>query len=58
MGLVLGANAGAVDLTANTFDAEVLESDKSAFVKLFAPWYVHKNRSSAFRQTRTVRCTV
>ena len=55
MGLVLGANAGAVDLTANTFDAEVLESDKSAFVKFFAPWYVHKNRSSAFRQTRRPR---
>lgn len=38
MGLVLGANAGAVDLTAKNFDKEVLESGKSAFVKFLAPW--------------------
>jgi len=38
MGLVLGAQAGAVDLTAKNFDAEVLESGKSAFVKFLAPW--------------------
>ena len=42
-GLVLGAQAGAVDLTANTFDSEVLESGKAAFVKFFAPWYVPGN---------------
>ena len=49
MGLVLGAQAGAVDLTAKNFDAEVLESGKSAFVKFLAPWYVpdarHARRS-------------
>ena len=39
-GLVLGANAGAVDLTAKNFDTEVVESGKSAFVKFLAPWYV------------------
>ena len=38
MGLVLGANAGAVDLTAKNFDKEVFESGKSAFVKFLAPW--------------------
>lgn len=38
MGLVLGANAGAVDLTAKNFDQEVLGSGKSAFVKFLAPW--------------------
>jgi len=38
MGLVVGANAGAVDLTAKNFDAEVLESGKAAFVKFLAPW--------------------
>ena len=38
MGLVLGANAKAVDLTAKNFDKEVLESGKSAFVKFLAPW--------------------
>ena len=52
-GLVLGAQAGAVDLTANTFDSEVLESGKAAFVKFFAPWYVPGNPAArAFRQTR------
>lgn len=40
MGLVVGANAGAVDLTAKNFDAEVLESGKAAFVKFLAPWCV------------------
>ena len=44
MGLVLGAQAGAVDLTAKNFDAEVLESSKSAFVKFLAPWYVPEAR--------------
>ncbi len=39
-GLVLGAQAGAVDLTAKNFDTEVVESGKSAFVKFLAPWYV------------------
>ena len=42
MGLLLGANAGAVDLTAKNFDKEVLESGKSAFVKFLAPWYVRR----------------
>jgi|AntAceMinimDraft_1070359.scaffolds.fasta_scaffold06935_3 hypothetical protein len=36
--MVLGANAGAVDLTGKTFDAEVMESGKGAFIKFFAPW--------------------
>ena len=36
---MLGAQAGAVP-TAKNFDAEVLESGKSAFVKFLAPWYV------------------
>ena len=40
MGLVVGANAGAVDLTSANFDAEVLESGKAAFVKFLAPWCV------------------
>ena len=40
MGLVVGANAGAVDLTSANFDAEVLESCKAAFVKFLAPWCV------------------
>ena len=44
MGLVLGAQAGAVDLTAKNFDAEVLESGKSAFVKFLAPWCVPNTR--------------
>jgi len=38
---VLGADAGAVDLTAKTFDKEVFDSGKSAFVKFFAPWCGH-----------------
>ena len=40
MAMVLGAQAGAVDLTTKNFDTEVLESGKSAFVKFLAPWYV------------------
>mmetsp|Transcript_1030 Transcript_1030/g.1469 ORF Transcript_1030/g.1469 Transcript_1030/m.1469 type:complete len:228 (+) Transcript_1030:62-745(+) len=39
--MVLGANAGAVDLTGKTFDAEVMESGKGAFIKFFAPWCGH-----------------
>ena len=35
---VLGADAAAVDLTSKTFDKEVFDSGKSAFVKFFAPW--------------------
>ena len=42
MGMLLGANAGAVDLTAKNFDKEVLESGKSAFVKFLAPWCVRR----------------
>ena len=38
VGLALGANAGAVDLTAKNFEKEVFESGKSAFVKFLAPW--------------------
>jgi hypothetical protein len=53
MGLVLGANAGAVDLTAKNFDAEVLESGKSAFVKFLAPWYVR--RALPFPRPRATR---
>ena len=53
MGLVLGANAGAVDLTAKNFDAEVLESGKSAFVKFLAPWYVR--RAFPFPRPRATR---
>jgi len=33
-----GAAAGAVDLKASTFDAEVKNSGKNAFVKFLAPW--------------------
>ena len=32
------ANAGAVQLTAANFDAEVIDSGKSGFVKFLAPW--------------------
>jgi hypothetical protein len=53
MGLVLGAQAGAVDLTAKNFDAEVLESGKSAFVKFLAPWYVR--RAFPFPRPRATR---
>ena len=52
MGLVLGAQAGAVDLTAKNFDAEVLESGKSAFVKFLAPWYVPDARHARRSETR------
>ena len=47
MGLVVGANAGAVDLTSANFDAEVLESGKAAFVKFLAPWCVSLTSSRA-----------
>ena len=47
MGLVLGANAGAVDLTSSNFDAEVFESGKAAFVKFLAPWCVPHRRTPA-----------
>lgn len=32
------ADAGSVILTKASFDAEVFESGKSAFVKFYAPW--------------------
>ena len=47
MGLVLGANAGAVDLTSSNFDTEVFESGKAAFVKFLAPWCVPHRRTPA-----------
>jgi hypothetical protein len=40
LALAVGAHAGAVDLTAKNFDAEVMASGKSAFVKFLAPWLV------------------
>lgn len=36
--LFVGASAGAVDLTKDNFDAEVVDSGKAAFVKFLAPW--------------------
>ena len=36
--LVATANAGAVDLSPDNFDAEVTSSGKGAFVKFLAPW--------------------
>jgi len=38
LGLIVGAQAGAVDLNAKNFEAEVFESGKAAFVKFLAPW--------------------
>jgi len=38
LGLVVGSQAGAVDLSPKNFDKEVLESGKSAFIKFLAPW--------------------
>jgi len=35
---VVGASAGAVDLTPDNFDKLVLQSGKSAFIKFLAPW--------------------
>ena len=40
VGLVIGVKAGAVDLTASTFDKEVFDSGKGALIKFFAPWWV------------------
>ena len=36
--IVATANAGAVDLNPDNFDAEVTSSGKGAFVKFLAPW--------------------
>jgi hypothetical protein len=36
--LAASAYAGAVDLTASNFDAEVVDSGKAAFIKFLAPW--------------------
>ena len=63
MGLVLGANAGAVDLTSSNFDAEVFESGKAAFVKFLAPWCVPHRRTPAapprdLRRARSSRAAV
>ena len=60
MGLVLGANAGAVDLTSSNFDTEVFESGKAAFVKFLAPWCVPHRRTPAapsrdLRRARSAR---
>jgi len=35
---VAGAAAGAVELKASNFDAEVTNSGKNAFIKFLAPW--------------------
>ena len=35
---IAGASAGAVELKAGNFDAEVKNSGKNAFVKFLAPW--------------------
>lgn len=40
LALAGGANALALDLTVDTFDGQVLNSGKSAFIKFYAPWYV------------------
>ena len=36
--LFVGANAGAVDLTQDNFDAKVFGEGKAAFIKFLAPW--------------------
>jgi len=36
--LVASAAAGAVELTPDNFDKEVLQSGKAAFIKFQAPW--------------------
>jgi len=38
LGLVVGANAGAVELNGSNFDDLVHNSGKGAFVKFLAPW--------------------
>jgi len=38
LGLFVGANAGAVELTKSNFDELVLNSGKGAIVKFLAPW--------------------
>jgi len=38
LALAVGANAGAISLTPENFDAEVFDSGKSAFIKFLAPW--------------------
>ena len=38
LGLVVGAHAGAVELTNDNFDELVIESGKGAIVKFQAPW--------------------
>ena len=35
---LVGASAGALELTKTTFNTEVKESGKNAFVKFLAPW--------------------
>jgi len=40
LALASGANALALDLTVDTFDGQVLNSGKSAFIKFYAPWCV------------------
>jgi len=38
LGAVVGAASSAVELTPDNFEAEVLKSGKSAFIKFLAPW--------------------
>ena len=46
--LFVGANAGAVDLTQDNFDAKVFGEGKAAFIKFLAPWWcVRGERRSA-----------
>jgi len=46
LALAGSANALALELTVDTFDTEVSNSGKAAFVKFYAPWYVSNVRSS------------
>lgn len=53
LALASGANALAMDLTVDTFDGQVLNSGKSAFIKFYAPWCV---RARDFRRIFVSLC--